>query len=92
MIRSFRHKGIEAFFLTSSKACIQTHHAAKRRVLLTALDNARKSGDLNAPDWRFHKLSGDLKGFFSITVNGNWRLIFRFDGNHTELIDYLDYH
>ncbi len=92
MIKSFRHKGIEAFFLTGSKAGIQTHHAAKLRIMLTALNNARKPGDLNAPGWRFHKLSGNLKGFFSITVNGNWRLIFRFDVNDTELIDYLDYH
>jgi proteic killer suppression protein len=92
MIRSFRHKGIEAFFLTGNKAGIQARHAAKLRIMLTALDNAKNPGDLNAPGWRLHKLSGDLKGFFSITVNGNWRLIFRFEGKDAALVDYLDYH
>ena len=47
---------------------------------------------MNAPGWRFHALSGDKKGFFSVTVNGNWRIIFRFDGKDAELVDYLDYH
>ncbi|MBX3662295.1 MAG: type II toxin-antitoxin system RelE/ParE family toxin [Burkholderiales bacterium] len=90
--KSFRHKGLEAFFLTGSKAGIQASHASKLRIMLTALDNAKNPGDLNAPGWRLHKLSGDLKGFFSITVNGNWRLIFRFEGKDAELVDYLDYH
>jgi proteic killer suppression protein len=38
-----------------------------------------------------HPLTGDFKGFFSITVNGNWRIIFRFVENDVELVDYLDY-
>jgi len=46
---------------------------------------------MNAPGWRFHALSEDKKGFFSVTVNGNWRIIFRFDGKDVELVDYLDY-
>ena len=92
MIRSFRHKGVEAFFRRSSKAGIQSHHAAKLRIMLTALDYAKRPEDMNAPGWRFHGLSGELKGFFSVTVNGNWRLIFRFDGKDAEHVDYLDYH
>ncbi len=47
---------------------------------------------MNAPGWRFHGLSGDLKGFFSVTINGNWRLVFRFNGKDAELVDYVDYH
>ena len=47
---------------------------------------------MNAPGWRFHALSSDRKGLFSVTVNGNWRLIFRFDAKDAELVDYLDYH
>ena len=92
MIRTFRHKGLETFFRRGTKAGIQTHHAAKLRILLTALDYAKKPDDMNAPGWRFHGLSGDRKGFFSVTVNGNWRIIFRFDGKDAELVDYLDYH
>jgi proteic killer suppression protein len=66
--------------------------AAKLRVQLTALNAAAKPDDLSAPGWRLHPLTGSFKGFYSITVNGNWRVIFRFDGVDVELVDYLDYH
>jgi len=92
VIKSFRHKGLEAFFRRGTKSGIQPHHAAKLRVQLTALNAATKPDDLSAPGWRLHPLTGSLKGFYSITVNGNWRVIFRFDGIDVELVDYLDYH
>ena len=92
MIKSFRHKGLERFFLHGSKAGIQAQHATKLRLQLTALDVARKASDLSAPGWRLHTLAGDLKGFHSLTVNGNWRVVFRFAGEDVELLDYLDYH
>ncbi len=92
MIRSFRHKGLELYFRRGTKSGIQPHHAAKLRLQLTALDAATKPEDLAAPGWRLHPLSGKLQGYYSITVNGNWRVIFRFDGRDVELVDYLDYH
>jgi addiction module HigA family antidote len=92
MIRSFRHKGLEAFFRRGTKAGIQPQHATKLRLQLTALDAAARPDDLAAPGWRLHPLTGDLKGFHSITVNGNWRVIFRFVEGDVELVDYLDYH
>jgi len=92
MIRSFRHKGLEAFFRRGTKAGILAHHAAKLRIMLTALDHMKKPDDMNAPGWRFHVLSGDRKGFFSVTISGNWRIIFSFDGKDVEQVDYLDYH
>jgi proteic killer suppression protein len=92
VIKSFRHKGLEAFFRRGTKSGIQPHHATKLRVQLTALNAATKPDDLSAPGWRLHSLTGSLRGFYSITVNGNWRVIFRFDGTDVELVDYLDYH
>lgn len=92
MIKSFRHKGLEQFFKTASKAGIQPHHAGKLRIQLAALDNARKPEDMNAPGWRLHVLEGDLAGHYSVWVNGNWRMTFRFDGEDAELVDYQDYH
>ena len=71
MIKSFRHKGLEAFYHRGTKAGIQAQHAAKLRLQLTALD---------------------MKGFYRISVNANWRMIFRFDGKDAKLVDYLDYH
>ncbi|MGP8230507.1 MAG: type II toxin-antitoxin system RelE/ParE family toxin [Steroidobacteraceae bacterium] len=83
---------MEAFFRRGTKSGIQLHHAAKLRLQLTALNAAAKLDDLSAPGWRLHPLTGSLRGCYSITVNGNWRVIFRFDGADVELVDYLDYH
>jgi proteic killer suppression protein len=92
MIKSFRHEGLDAFFRQGTKAGIQPQHAPKLRLQLTALEAATKPGDLAAPGWRLHPLMGAFKGFHSITVSGNWRVIFRFVGLDVELVDYLDYH
>ncbi|MDE2235862.1 MAG: type II toxin-antitoxin system RelE/ParE family toxin [Gammaproteobacteria bacterium] len=92
MIKNFRHKGLERFFQTDSKRGIQPQHADKLRLQLTALEHAVSPKDLDAPVWRLHSLTGDLRGFFSITVNGNWRLVFRFEGMDAADVDYVDYH
>jgi proteic killer suppression protein len=92
MIRTFRHAGLEAFYRTGSKAGIQPHHAAKLRILLTALDGAKGPQDMNAPAWRLHPLAGKLAGHWAVWVNGNWRMTFRFTGEDAELVDYQDYH
>jgi len=92
MIKSFRHKGVERFYETGSKSGINPKQAARLSVQLTALDHATAPEDMNAPGWRLHRLSGDLAGFYSVTVSGNWRLIFQFDGKDAVLVDYLDYH
>ena len=92
MIKSFRHKGLEAFYKTGSLAGIQAIHAKRLREQLTALNVAHAPEDLSRPGWRLHKLVGDYAGFFSLTVQANWRIIFRFDGSDVELVEYLDYH
>jgi proteic killer suppression protein len=92
MIKSFRHAGVEKFFLTGSKAGIQPAHADKLSLQLYALDGAKSSADLKTPGWRLHPLKGNLEGHWSMRVNGNWRLTFRFEGEDAILIDYQDYH
>lgn len=92
MIKSFRHKGLEAFFRKNSKAGIQPHHAGKLRVMLTMLDNAKRPDDMNAPGWKLHPLTGNLAGHYSVTVNGNWRMTFTIEEENAELVDYQDYH
>lgn len=92
MIRGFRHKGLEAFFLRGSKAGIQPRHAAKLRLILSTLDAARRPSDLNAPGWRLHALQGQSLGLHSVTVSANWRIVFRFEGGSALDVDYLDYH
>ena len=92
MILTFKHKGLEAFFVTGRMAGIQPIHAKRLRELLTALNVASGPQDLNRPSWRLHGLSGDRAGFHAVTVQANWRLSFRFVGADVELLDYLDYH
>ncbi len=96
MIKSFNHKVIKAFFESGSTAGIQAQHVDKLRLQLSALDQAKKPEDMSAPGWRLHPLHNKgktkLKGHFGITVSGNWRLTFMFDGEDAVLVDYMDYH
>jgi proteic killer suppression protein len=92
MIKSFRHKGIEQFFETGSKAGIQPSHAPKLRRQLRRLDEASSHLDMNVPGWKLHPSEGALAGHYSVWVNGNWRLTFTFDGENAVLVDYQDYH
>ena len=92
MIKSFRHKGIEQFFTTGSKAGIQPEQAERLRVRLFALDKATAPADMNVPGWRLHPLQRELIGHWSVRVSGNWRLIFAFEGEDAVLVDYQDYH
>lgn len=92
MIKSFRHSGIEHFFRTGSKAGIQPKHAKRLRLQLGQLDAAIGPEDMNRPGWRFHSLKGDLVGHYAVWVDENWRLTFKLDGEHAELVDYQDYH
>ena len=92
MIRSFKHPGLEKFYRTGSRAGIQPAHAAKRTLLLTALDAATEVAALNISGWNLHPLKGTLKDHGSVKVNGNWRLTFRFNGTDAEIVDYQDCH
>jgi proteic killer suppression protein len=89
MIKSFRHRGLEAFFKTGTKAGIQPHHASRLRRQLTQLNCAKTADDMNIPGWRLHLLS---TGHWSVWVNGNWRLTFSWEGGDAVLVDYQDYH
>jgi proteic killer suppression protein len=92
MIRCFRHKGIEKFFLTGSKAGIQPSHARRLNEQLTVLNAATRPEQMNIPGWQLHALTSSLAAHWAVSVNGNWRLTFRFDGEDAILVDYQDYH
>ncbi|SOE74463.1 proteic killer suppression protein [Burkholderia sp. OK233] len=92
MIRTFNHKGLQDFFETGSRAGIRPDHASKLRRQLDHLDDAQSAQDMNVPGWRFHPLAGALAGHYAVSVNGNWRLTFRFEGTDAVLVDYQDYH
>jgi toxin HigB-1 len=92
MIKSWRHKGLQSFYETGSKAGIRPEHAMRLKIILQRLNAAIMPTDMNTPGMRFHSLKGELKGFYTVTVSGNWRLIFKFEGEDAILVDYLDYH
>lgn len=92
MIRSWKHKGLKAFYETGTTAGIVSTHANRLKVILQLLNAANTPERMNLPSMRFHKLKGDLNGYFSVTVRANWRVIFRFDGEDAILVNYLDYH
>ncbi len=89
MINSFRHKGLQLFHETGSKAGIQADHALKLQRQLARLALADSPRDMNVPGWRLHRLS---TGHWSVWVSGNWRMTFNFDGENAVLVDYQDYH
>lgn len=92
MIKTFRHKGLERFFRQGSKAGIQPKHEKRLRLQLGRLDAAKSAADMNLPGWRWHPLSGGLKGHWSVWVDENCRLTFTFEGSDVVLVDYQDYH
>lgn len=92
MIKSWNHKGLKLFYETGSIKGIQAKHQTRLSIILQRLDAAIKPDDLNLPGMNFHPLKGNLKGYYSVSVSGNWRVIYKFDGEHAILLDYLDYH
>jgi proteic killer suppression protein len=92
VIKSYRHKGLERFAETGSKAGIRPEHAARLRKLLTALDVASVPSDMGAPGNNLHPLERNLKDHWSVSVSGNWRITFKFERTDVILVDYLDYH
>ncbi len=92
MIVGFRHKGLKLLYETGSVRDVQAAHKQKLLSILAVLDVAAGPDDLSLPSYRLHPLKGDLKGYWSIWVNGNWQTTFRFMGTDIELVDYQDYH
>jgi len=92
MIVSFKHKGLEKFYTKGSLTGIQAKHKKRLRMQLTALNTAQVIEDMNIPGYRLHPLKGERKGFWAISVSGNWRLTFRFENGNVHILNYEDYH
>jgi proteic killer suppression protein len=95
LLARFRHKGLRLLYEDGSPKGVPSAMADKLRKLFLALETADNLTQLSLfPGWRLHPLKGDLKGFWSMTVTGNWRLIFRYDErtNTASDLDLIDYH
>ena len=92
MIKSFKHKGLEVFFKSGNTKGVRQDHVKKLRNILAKLDSATDIEDMRFPGSKLHPLKGQLIDNHSVTVNGNWRVIFKFKDGNAEVVDYLDYH
>ena len=92
MIRSFAHKGLKKFFLAGSKAGIQPKHSSRLRLILAQLNQSWTVEDMRIPTFELYELKGNRKGIWAVTVQANWRVTFRFENGHAEIVNYEDYH
>jgi len=92
VVRTFRHKGLAKFYTTGSKAGIQAPHAEPLSLILATLNAATATGDMGLPGLKPHPLKGGRSGTWSVSVSGNWRITFRFEGKDAIDVDYEDYH
>lgn len=92
VIRTFKDKGLKKFFDNGSKSGIQPALASKIELILDRLDAAANPKDMNFPGSNFHQLKCNLKKFYSVHMNGNWVIIFRFEKGEAMDVDLVDYH
>ena len=92
MIITFNHKGLEGFFTKGSYKAIPAQYSVRIERILDRLDAIVVPEDMNLPGYKFHELKGRRKGVYSVSVSGNWRITFRFDGDNVIEVDLEDYH
>jgi proteic killer suppression protein len=92
MIVSFRHKGLRLLFEEGDRRRLIPDHVGKIERILARLDETTEIGNMSLPGFRLHPLKGNLAGFWSVTVSGNWRIVFRFRDGRASDVDLIDYH
>ncbi len=92
MILRFRHKGLERLFASGDTRGVSAQQAKRLRRLLTSLATATSPLNMSIAGYRLHQLSGERKGEWAVSVSGNWRLVFRFEGENATDVDLVDYH
>ena len=92
MIISFRHKGLKLLYEKGGRRRVPPEYADKIERILARLDEATEPANMGLPGFRLHLLKGDLAGHWSVSISGNWRIIFCFEGVHACNVDLVDYH
>ena len=92
MIETFKHKGIKEFFTKGKGDKIPSKYKRKIKMILEILNAASDLNDINFPGSNLHKLQGEMKEYWSVKVNGNWRIIFKFDQGKVFDVNFIDYH
>ena len=92
VIRGFRHKGLERYFVSGDQRKIDARHAHRITRILDRLDAATRPEDLDLPGFDFHPLKRARKGTFSVSVSGNWRITYRHEAGDAIDANLEDYH
>ncbi len=92
MISTFKHKGLELFFTKGSYKGIPAQYGSRIERMLDRLDASKAAQDMDLPGYKFHALIGDRKGEFAVSISGNWRITFEFDGQDAMNVCLEDYH
>jgi toxin HigB-1 len=89
-IRSFRSRALQRLFEQGDRSRIRPDQVAKIRRILGRLEAASTVRDVDAPGFKLHRLKGDLRAFWAVSVSGNWRIIFRFEDGNALDVDLVD--
>ena len=91
MNKSFQHRGLQAFYEKGETRRLPPQHIPKLRDILATLNHSRSPADMDLPGFKLHPLKGNLRGYYAVSVSGNWRVTFRFQAGHAVDINYTDY-
>ncbi len=92
MIQSIRHRGLKRLYEDDDVSKLRHDQVGRIRDIMEILDVSTRSSDMSLPGLRLHPLKGKLRGFWSVSVSGNWRIIFRFEDGDAYDVDLVDYH
>jgi proteic killer suppression protein len=92
MIQRFRNRALKRLYEDDNPRGLKVDHVEKIKRVLARLDRASRPDHMDLPGWRLHPLKGELAGFWSVTIQANWRIVFRFEEDAATDVDYLDYH
>ena len=93
MILRFRHKGLEQLFMTGdARGGVSAEHVRKLRQILAYLNVSHEPQEMNLPGFKLHPLKGECKGQWAVSVSGNLRVVFEFEGGNATDVDLVDTH
>ena len=92
MIRRFQHRGLKILYDKDDRRGVSAEHVEKTARVLAWLEVVTRPEQLSLPGFGLHRLEGDLKGYWSIAVRGDWRIIFCFDAGNISDVDLVEYH
>jgi len=92
VIGSFKHKGLKRLYEKGDESKISTDLLPKVNRIMALLDVATGPDELDLPGFKLHSLKGSMRGYYAVSVSGNWRITFRFEGETPNDVDLVDYH